>query len=78
MNHRLAPTPFTDVNFVLDHFRSQLQALLDSELVGIYLVGSLALGDFNPRSSDIDFAAMGRPKKIGGGSEERAAFPGRK
>ena len=21
MNHRLAPTPFTDVNFVLDHFR---------------------------------------------------------
>jgi hypothetical protein len=26
MNHRLAPTPFTDVNFVLDHFRSQLAA----------------------------------------------------
>ena len=58
MNHRLAPTPFTDVNFVLDHFRSQLQALLDSELVGIYLVGSLALGDFNPRSSDIDFVVV--------------------
>ena len=58
MNHRLAPTPFTDVNFVLDHFRSQLQALLDSELMGIYLVGSLALGDFNPRSSDIDFVVV--------------------
>ena len=58
MNHRLALTPSTDVNLVLDHFRSQLQALLDGELVGIYLVGSLALGGFDPRRSDIDFAVV--------------------
>lgn len=58
MDYRLYPTPFTDVNLVLDHFRSHLQALLGSDLVGIYLVGSLALGDFNPRSSDIDFIVV--------------------
>ena len=58
MNHRLSSTAFADVNLVLDHFRSHLQALLGSDLLGIYLVGSLALGDFNPRSSDIDFIVV--------------------
>ena len=58
MDQRVAPTPFADVNIVLDHFRSQLQALFASDLVGIYLVGSLALGDFNPRRSDHDCQSM--------------------
>jgi hypothetical protein len=58
MDYRLYPTSFADVNLVLDHFRSHLQALWGSDLLGIYLVGSLALGDFNPRSSDIDFIVV--------------------
>ena len=58
MNHPLSPTPFADINLVLDHFRSQLHALLQHDLLGIYLVGSLALGDFNPQSSDIDFIVV--------------------
>jgi hypothetical protein len=55
MNEPFAPTPFADVNLVLDHFRARIQALLGSHFIGMYLVGSLALGDFDPRSSDIDF-----------------------
>ena len=58
MNHRLAPTPFADINSVLGDFRSALQGLLAEELVGIYLVGSLALGDFDPRRSDIDLVVV--------------------
>ena len=58
MNHSPDPTPFADVNSVLDYFRSQLQAVLDGELLGIHLVGSLALGDFDPRSSDIDVVVV--------------------
>ena len=58
MNHPLPPTPLADVNLVLDHFSAQLQALLQRDLLGIYMVGSLALGDFSPRSSDIDFVVV--------------------
>ncbi len=36
-------------------FLAQAQALLGAEFVGMYLVGSLALGDFDPATSDIDF-----------------------
>lgn len=53
-----APTPFADVNLILDHFRVRIQALLGSHFIGMYLVGSLALGDFDPRSSDIDFVVV--------------------
>jgi hypothetical protein len=35
-----------------------IQALLGDQLVGVYLFGSLALGDFDPASSDIDFVAV--------------------
>jgi predicted nucleotidyltransferase len=38
-----------------DEFVSGLRDVLDRELVGVYLHGSKALGDFNPRESDIDF-----------------------
>jgi Domain of unknown function (DUF4111)/Nucleotidyltransferase domain len=58
MSKLLSPTPFADVNAVLDHFLAHIQVLLGSHLQGIYLVGSLALGDFNPHSSDIDFVVV--------------------
>ncbi|MCL4266161.1 MAG: DUF4111 domain-containing protein [Anaerolineae bacterium] len=53
-----APTPFADVNAVLDDFLARIQALLGSRFQGMYLVGSLALGDFDPHSSDIDFVVV--------------------
>lgn len=54
MSEPFAPTSFADVNLVLGDFLARLQALLGSHFQGMYLVGSLALGDFDPRSSDID------------------------
>jgi predicted nucleotidyltransferase len=38
---------------VLD-FVSKLSEMLGSNLVGVYLHGSLAMGCFNPHASDID------------------------
>jgi len=55
MGKPLHPTPYADVNVVLDHFLSSIQAVLGDHFVGMYLDGSLALGDFAPHSSDIDF-----------------------
>lgn len=43
-----------DVKLVLDEMVERLQALLSTQLVGVYLHGSLAMGSFNPASSDID------------------------
>jgi hypothetical protein len=37
-----------------------VEATLRDNLVGVYLRGSLALGDFNPETSDIDFLAVTR------------------
>jgi hypothetical protein len=52
------PTPYQDVNVVLNLMLSNLQAILRDHFVGLYLGGSLALGDFNPHRSDIDFVAV--------------------
>lgn len=39
-----------------------MQTILGDELTGLYLDGSLALGDFDPATSDVDFiAAVARP-----------------
>lgn len=52
------PTAYTDVNAVLSLLCSQAQQILSQRLVGLYLYGSLASGDFDPQRSDIDFAAV--------------------
>lgn len=49
------PTPHPQVNRLLRDLLAEVQAALGDAFVGMYLYGSLALGDFNPRSSDIDF-----------------------
>jgi predicted nucleotidyltransferase len=43
-----------DVRAFLEKFLLQVRAVLKQELVGMYLYGSLALGDFDPTSSDLD------------------------
>jgi hypothetical protein len=58
MSERFHPTPFADVNTVLADFLVRIQALLGSHFHGMYVLGSLALGDFDPRSSDIDFIVV--------------------
>ncbi|HEU5348640.1 MAG TPA: aminoglycoside adenylyltransferase domain-containing protein [Ktedonobacterales bacterium] len=58
MSEPLQPTPFADVNAVLHDFLAQIGPLLGSHFHALYLYGSLALGDFNPRTSDIDFLVV--------------------
>lgn len=48
-------TRYPEVNDVLDRLRSGGADVLRTDLVGMYLYGSLAAGDFEPDSSDIDF-----------------------
>lgn len=52
------PTPYPDVNAVLSVLLLGVQAALGPRLVGLYLYGSLAAGDFDPRRSDIDFLVV--------------------
>lgn len=52
-----APTPYPDVNALLDDLLAGMRQALGPALSGLYLYGSLAGGDFDPLRSDIDFAA---------------------
>ncbi len=54
------PTAYHDVNAFLGVLYANLRAVLGDQLVALYVGGSLALGDFNPQRSDIDFAAVTR------------------
>jgi len=47
-------TPYADLNLVLQHWIGNLQAVLGENLVGAYLQGSFAVGDFD-EASDVDF-----------------------
>ena len=51
------PTPYEDLNAVLRAFTTQAQAILAGGLIGIYLQGSFAAGDFD-RHSDVDFTVV--------------------
>lgn len=58
----LQPTTYPEINALLDELLHGMKAILNEELIGFYLEGSLALGDFDPATSDIDFiAAVARP-----------------
>lgn len=47
-------TSFPVLNGIIMEFVSQIKAILELKLVGVYLFGSLSLGDFNSKVSDID------------------------
>jgi len=51
-------TSYPEVNAVLHAFLVQVQAILGEHFRGMYLSGSLALGDFSPHRSDIDFVVV--------------------
>jgi predicted nucleotidyltransferase len=52
------PTHYPDVNKILNLLLTSLRGILENQLVGMYLYGSLASGDFNPITSDIDFLVV--------------------
>lgn len=49
-----SPTPHAEVNAVMQDFTARVRAILGDNLVGVYLQGSLAVGDFD-ENSDIDW-----------------------
>jgi len=53
-------TPYPAINTVLTQLRDGLKRLLGEKIVGLYLSGSLAYGDFVPERSDIDLQAVVR------------------
>ena len=54
---RNTPTPYADINQLLDVLLTRIQSVLGAHLVGLYLYGSLAAGDFDHDTSDIDLVA---------------------
>lgn len=47
---------------ILGEIKKEFSAIIKDNLVGIYLHGSLAMGGFNPESSDIDFLVVVKEK----------------
>ena len=50
-------TPFPEINAILQELLKDVQGILGSHFVGMYLEGSLANGDFD-QDSDIDFIVV--------------------
>jgi len=43
---------------ILDEYAQELKYLFGDELLGVYLTGSIALGGYHDRKSDIDFTVL--------------------
>ncbi|MGI8690924.1 MAG: aminoglycoside adenylyltransferase domain-containing protein [Thermomicrobiales bacterium] len=52
------PTPYSDVNVVLHDLLRSMRIILGDHFRGMYLSGSLALGDFAAYRSDIDYVVV--------------------
>lgn len=51
-------TLYPDIDKVLNSLTQEMAEILGDNLVGVYLMGSLSYGDFNPDNSDIDLVAI--------------------
>ena len=51
------PTPYPEVNLVLDELVPSIQSILGDHFLGMYLYGSLATGDFD-QDSDVDYIVV--------------------
>ncbi len=51
-------TPYDDVNAFVLVLLDRVQSIFGGHFVGLYLFGSLAIGDFDPGRSDIDFLVV--------------------
>lgn len=54
------PTSYSPINQLLDDLLRRTRRILGEQFIGLYLYGSLAAGDFDPRRSDIDFIVVTR------------------
>ncbi|HLZ22111.1 MAG TPA: hypothetical protein VKQ30_08310 [Ktedonobacterales bacterium] len=54
---RTDPAPYTDINAFPELLLARMRAILGDALIGLFLYGSLAAGDFDVAGSDIDFVA---------------------
>ncbi len=52
------PSPYAEVNEILLLLLTRVKHTLGKQFTAMYLYGSLASGDFNPKSSDIDFVVV--------------------
>jgi predicted nucleotidyltransferase len=52
------PTKYPEINKILDLLLKSAAQVLGNQLVGMYIFGSLASGDFDPETSDIDFLVV--------------------
>src|SRR3990167_1036828 len=57
MKTRTFEAPNSEVNNLLNLILTRIKSVLGDKLVGLYLGGSLVLGDFDPEVSDIDLVA---------------------
>jgi len=55
---QIDPTPYPDVNEVLNMVLFSVKEILGNQFIGMYLYGSLSSGDFDPETSDIDFLVV--------------------
>ncbi len=54
----MAWTAYPEIDALLARLLAEVRAILGAEFVGMVLYGSLALGDFDPRRSDVDFVVV--------------------
>jgi hypothetical protein len=52
------PTAHPHINALLARFQNSVEIILGNQFTGLYLHGSLAYGDFNLQTSDIDFLVV--------------------
>jgi predicted nucleotidyltransferase len=52
------PTLYFDVNQILHVLHADVKEILRDHFTGMYLYGSLSSGDFDPKTSDIDFLVV--------------------
>ncbi|MEZ0537617.1 nucleotidyltransferase domain-containing protein [Caldicellulosiruptoraceae bacterium PP1] len=52
------PTPYEDINHLLNSLLSRIQNIFGTKFLGFYLYGSLVWGDFDKDISDIDLLAV--------------------
>jgi predicted nucleotidyltransferase len=55
---QIKPTPYAEVNEILNLLLQHVKEILGDQFVGMYLYGSLASGDFDLETSDIDFLVV--------------------
>jgi len=56
MNNQL--TSYKDICRAIQLLSREIKKILQGNFIGMYIHGSLAMGDFNPASSDIDFLVV--------------------